>query len=136
MLSCFQRLLNYLAFQSFVFEHTWWRLVQKRVVRTKFDIYFFKLAKLSHFLCVQSFSDFNWYLIKFTVYNLVFWKLLLQILLLLSIMAFQNCIICKYHIKWLELSPFANLIVRDMSIRIFNVIFYGYHSDMKFVLEV
>jgi hypothetical protein len=31
--------LNYLAFQSFDFEHTtWWRLFQKRVVRTKFDI--------------------------------------------------------------------------------------------------
>ena len=33
--------LNYLAFQSFDFERTWWRLIQKRVVRTKFDIYFF-----------------------------------------------------------------------------------------------
>jgi len=27
-----------MAFQSFDFEHTWWRLLQKRVVRTKFDI--------------------------------------------------------------------------------------------------
>ena len=33
--------LNYLAFQSFDFERTWWRLFQKRVVRTKFDIYLF-----------------------------------------------------------------------------------------------
>ena len=33
--------LNYLAFQSFDFERTWWRLVQKRVVRTTFDIYIF-----------------------------------------------------------------------------------------------
>jgi hypothetical protein len=33
--------LNYLAFQSFDFECTWWRLFQGRVVRTKFDIYFF-----------------------------------------------------------------------------------------------
>ena len=31
--------LNYLAFQSFDFERTRWRLFQKRVVRTKFDIY-------------------------------------------------------------------------------------------------
>jgi hypothetical protein len=31
--------LYYLAFQSFDFEHTLWRLFQKRVVRTKFDIY-------------------------------------------------------------------------------------------------
>ena len=33
--------LNYLAFQSFELENTWWRLFQKRVVRTKFDIYVF-----------------------------------------------------------------------------------------------
>ena len=31
----------YLAFQSFDFDRTWWRLFQKRVVRTKFDIYVF-----------------------------------------------------------------------------------------------
>jgi len=31
----------YLAFQSFDFERTWWRLFQKRVVRTKFDIFVF-----------------------------------------------------------------------------------------------
>ena len=31
--------LIYLAFQSLDFERTWWRLFQKRVVRTKFDIY-------------------------------------------------------------------------------------------------
>ena len=33
--------LNDLAFQSFDFERTWWRLLWKRVVRTKFDIYVF-----------------------------------------------------------------------------------------------
>ena len=33
--------LNYLAFQSLDFERTWWRLLQKRVVRTKLDIYVF-----------------------------------------------------------------------------------------------
>ena len=33
--------LNYLAFQSFDFQCTWWRLFQKRVMRTKFDIYVF-----------------------------------------------------------------------------------------------
>ena len=33
--------LNYLAFKSFDFERTRWRLFQKRVVRTKFDIYIF-----------------------------------------------------------------------------------------------
>ena len=31
--------LNYLTFQSFDFECTWWRLFQKHVVRIKFDIY-------------------------------------------------------------------------------------------------
>ena len=31
--------LNYLAFQSFDFELTWWRLLQKGVVRILFDIY-------------------------------------------------------------------------------------------------
>ena len=30
--------LNYLAFQSFDFERTWWRLCYKRIVCTKFDI--------------------------------------------------------------------------------------------------
>ena len=39
--------LNYLAFQYSDFERTWWRLFQKRVVRTKFDLYifFFSLHK-------------------------------------------------------------------------------------------
>jgi hypothetical protein len=32
--------LNYLSFQSFDFECTWWGLFQKRVMHTKFDIYF------------------------------------------------------------------------------------------------
>jgi hypothetical protein len=31
--------LNFLAFQYFDFERTWWRLFQKRAVGTKFDIY-------------------------------------------------------------------------------------------------
>jgi hypothetical protein len=30
---------NCLGFQSFNFEHTWWRLIQKSVVFRKFDIY-------------------------------------------------------------------------------------------------
>ena len=34
-------LYYYWAFQHFDFERTWWRLFQKRVVRTKFDIYVF-----------------------------------------------------------------------------------------------
>ena len=39
-------ILNYLAFQSFDFEHTWWRLFQKRVVRTRFDICVFIERKI------------------------------------------------------------------------------------------
>jgi len=36
--------LHYLAFTSLGFERTWWRLFQKRVVRTKFDINVFLLV--------------------------------------------------------------------------------------------
>jgi hypothetical protein len=32
---------NCMGFQYFNFEHTWWRLIQKSVVRRKFDIYGF-----------------------------------------------------------------------------------------------
>ena len=38
---CFQALVYYLAFQSFDFKNTWWRLFKKCVVRAKFDIYVF-----------------------------------------------------------------------------------------------
>jgi hypothetical protein len=38
---CSQTLVNYLAFQSFDFERTWWRLFQKSVVYSEFDIYVF-----------------------------------------------------------------------------------------------
>ena len=39
--SCSQRFFNYFAFKYFGFERTWWRLFQKRIVRTNFDIYVF-----------------------------------------------------------------------------------------------
>jgi hypothetical protein len=32
---------DYLTFQSFDFDHTWWRILQKRAVCTTFDIYVF-----------------------------------------------------------------------------------------------
>jgi len=38
---CILLLLNYLAVKHFTFDRTWWTLFQKRVVRTKFDIYVF-----------------------------------------------------------------------------------------------
>jgi hypothetical protein len=44
--SCSQRLISYLAFQSFDYQFTWWKLFQKRVVRTKLDIYV--LVKIQH----------------------------------------------------------------------------------------
>jgi hypothetical protein len=40
------KIFNYMAFQSFDFERTWWRLFQKYVVGIKFDIYFFVSAFL------------------------------------------------------------------------------------------
>jgi len=45
--------LNYLAFQSFDFERTWWRLFQKRVVRTKYDIYVFILDNTVCYLAIK-----------------------------------------------------------------------------------
>ena len=41
LVHCTQTLLSYLAFQYFDIARTWWSLFQKRVVRTKFDIYVF-----------------------------------------------------------------------------------------------
>jgi hypothetical protein len=37
--------LNYLAFQSFDFEHTWWRLFQKTIMYTTFNILVFIAIK-------------------------------------------------------------------------------------------
>jgi hypothetical protein len=68
--------LNYFTFHSFDFERTWWRLFQKRVVRTKFYIYgfipfkvnniygyifiYFKFSKLFFLykLCIMSYMGF------------------------------------------------------------------------------
>ena len=41
LISLIGTLLNYFAFYSFDFERTWWGLFQKRVVRSKFNIYVF-----------------------------------------------------------------------------------------------
>ena len=40
-LTCSQTISNYLAFQPFDFERTWWSLFQKRIVYTTLDIYVF-----------------------------------------------------------------------------------------------
>jgi hypothetical protein len=39
-----QTLLNYLNFQYFNIEHTWWRLFEKCIVCTRFDIYVLSIA--------------------------------------------------------------------------------------------
>ena len=49
--TCSQNFLNYLAFHPFDFERTWWKLFQKRIVRTKFDIYVFIPTKYNILLC-------------------------------------------------------------------------------------
>jgi transcription initiation factor IIE alpha subunit len=49
--------LNYLTFQSFHFERTWWRLFQKRVMCINFDIYENKIRPIL-FLLYQSGSTF------------------------------------------------------------------------------
>jgi len=55
--------LIYLEFQSFGFERTWWRLFQKRFVRTKFDIYVFIMQRsflFQHITISTSLLD-SWY---------------------------------------------------------------------------
>jgi len=53
--------LNYLAFQSLDFERTWWRLLQKRVVCTKFDIYVFITEKQWHYFDIfRKWQKYNW----------------------------------------------------------------------------
>ena len=57
-----------MAFQSFDFECTWWRLFQKRVVRTKFDIYVFITITWSipllvdYYLCIITFKMYQVFL--------------------------------------------------------------------------
>jgi hypothetical protein len=43
---------HYLAFQSFIYELTRWRLFQKRALRTKIDIYAFIFDTLPHGSCL------------------------------------------------------------------------------------
>ena len=51
-----RKTLNYLNFQSFDFERTWWRLFQKLIVCIKLDIYDFNTcmqkSKLSYWIMV------------------------------------------------------------------------------------
>ena len=51
--------LIYLAFQSFDCKHTCWRLFQKRVARTKFDIYVFISILLYNFYSFFSFAVYS-----------------------------------------------------------------------------
>ena len=71
--------LNYLAFQSFNIERTWWRLFQKRVVRTNFDIYVL-VSKTSLFTsCITkiyikifSYANYNFFCILLLMLGLLF----------------------------------------------------------------
>jgi hypothetical protein len=45
--------LNYLVFESFDFERTWWGLIRRRVVRTKFAIYIFIISIEQNFSYYQ-----------------------------------------------------------------------------------
>ena len=49
--------LNYLAAQPFDYERTWWRLFQKRVVRTKFDIYVLITITWSIYVIINKTKD-------------------------------------------------------------------------------
>jgi hypothetical protein len=63
--------LNYLVFQSFDLERTWWRLIQKRVVRTTFDIYVFtfKLRKLAILIFVNALHLYYMYVYNYLNFN-------------------------------------------------------------------
>ena len=50
-----------MAFQSFDFERTWWRLFQKRIMRTKFDISVFIIFHAFYVRCK--------YLVEIPYYN-------------------------------------------------------------------
>jgi hypothetical protein len=45
--------LNYLVFESFDFERTWWGLFRRHVVRTKFAIYIFIITIEQNFSYYQ-----------------------------------------------------------------------------------
>ena len=62
--------LNCLSFQIFDFGHTWWRLFQKRVVRTKCDIYVFiyiYLTRVEHDYSVTNWLFLYWPWYRFSV---------------------------------------------------------------------
>ena len=65
--------LNYLAFQSFDFERTWWRLFQKRVERTRFDMYVFMSV-----ISLWEQATFQWDDVCFVLYtNTLNWSCVL-----------------------------------------------------------
>ena len=60
---------NYLAFRPFDFEHTWCRFFQKRVVRTKFDIYVFIKNISCHVRFIGNFIWFSPHIFKRKCYS-------------------------------------------------------------------
>jgi hypothetical protein len=64
---------NYLSYQSFAFERTWWRLFQKHVMRIKVDIYIFIDQDINMQTGLHIIFDnlpFLQYLNAFTVYSI------------------------------------------------------------------
>ena len=60
--TCSQNLLNYLVFQPFDFERIWWGLFQKRVVRTKLDIYVLLINSSNLVVtCIWRITSTLWY---------------------------------------------------------------------------
>jgi len=70
--SCSQILLNYLVFQSFDYDLTWWRFIQKRVVRTKFDIYLFNDNYIAVILLLKYWLQYIYMYISFCPALIVF----------------------------------------------------------------
>jgi hypothetical protein len=54
-------LLNYLAFQAFNLERSWWRLFQKRVMCTKCYIYLLIIGWFCQVLFFQICRIRNWF---------------------------------------------------------------------------
>jgi len=59
MFFLFHQFSNYLPFQSFDYERTWWMLFQKRVVSTKFDIcFYYNFKSILHLNCSSCLSNY------------------------------------------------------------------------------
>ena len=147
--------LNSLTFQSFDFERTWWRLFQKRVVCTKFEIYVLlivlqlyygvsKLYELISNLCWHcSISDeYQQQLcikLKHVNWIIAFIRNTFRLFLFISLFNKQLCVnlpwpiqhVSKYHIFIVIVTVITRRLVHDIMKRKFN----GMYS-VQFVVNV